>query len=195
MKQLAGIYVPGLGDFQTRGEDRLGKLWKAWYGIDLQYHPVRWREGKHFQPKLTDLLKHIDRLYKQHGPIALVGSSAGASAVLNAYAKDPTKIRAVVVICGKILHPETISTAFQTENPAFMESFGQLPDNLAKLTPKELDRVLSVQPLYDQTVPVADMVIKGAHHRRQHTVHHSISIGIGLTLASRPLARFIRNQS
>jgi len=105
MEKINGIYVPGLGDFQALGQDEAVAGWSKKYGIDFLYHPVNWASTEPFAKKLDKLTEIIDGLYKDSGKVALMGSSAGASAVLNAYAQNPEKVRCVVSICGKIQIP------------------------------------------------------------------------------------------
>lgn len=192
---IYGIYVPGLGDSNRPGESKLSGLWRRLHGINLNYHPVGWSQGRHFQPKLEDLLAEIDSLHAKHGKITLIGTSAGASAVLNAYARRPDKISSVVVICGKIQNPQGIGPAYRKSNPAFIESMDILAASLDSLTPKQLQNVLSRIPLLDEVVPLKDMRIPGANHKRQFTVLHSVSIVLGLTAFSYPAARFIKRLS
>ena len=194
MKRLYGIYVPGLGDDKRPKEAGLSDFWKRWHNIDLQYFPVKWAEGRHFQPKLNELLKQIDSLHSQHGRVSLVGTSAGASAVLNAYARRPDKIDSVVIICGKVLHPEGIGQSYRDSNPAFIESMDLLADSLNSLTPAQRQRILSRIPIFDGLVPLRDMRVLGAKHSKQFTFLHAPSIFLGMTLASRPAARFIKSR-
>lgn len=195
MKTLYGIYVPGLGDSNRPREARLSGFWRAVHHIDLQYHPVLWDKGNDFQSKLNKLVAHIDRLYEQHGKVALVGTSAGASAVLNAYAQRPDMVRAVVIICGKVQNPGGIGPSYRRNFPAFIQSMDMVQDSLQSLSPAHRQRILSRIPLIDELVPLKDMRISGAQHDRQYTVFHAPSIAIGMTTASRPAARFIRAQS
>jgi len=194
-KTYTAIYVPGLGDHRTRGEDKIGSLWRFFHNIDVDYHPVIWNSGAHFAPKLESLNRHIEQLYADHGRIALIGSSAGATAVIHALAAHPDKVSAVVSICGKLKNPQTISQTYQAQNPAFMDSLEQLPASIASLSDDSLHRVLSIIPLQDGTVPLHDMEIPGATHARQHTIGHAASIALGLTFASRRPARFIKQSS
>lgn len=192
---MHGIYVPGLGDNRLRGQDKLSKLWVPKHGIELECHAVGWSKGKHFAPKLDRLLAAIDETYQHHGRVPLVASSAGASAALNAFARRQDKVSSVSILCGKIRNPKTISKAFQKANPAFMESLAMLPDSLAALDAASLDRVQSIRPWQDSTVPPDDTIIEGAHMQRQHSFHHAGSIAIGLSLASGRIARFIRSHA
>lgn len=194
-KRLHGIYVPGLGDDRLRGQDKLSRLWVPKHGIELECHAVGWAKGQHFAPKLNALLAAIDDTYEHYGRVPLVASSAGASAVLNAFARRQDKVSSVSVLCAKIHNAQTISEEYQRANPAFMESLAMLPASLAALDTEALDRVQSIRPWQDSTVPPEDMIIEGAHMQRQHSVHHAGSIAIGLSLASGRIARFIRSHA
>lgn len=193
MQRIAGIYVPGLGDQRAMGQDSAVKDW-AKQGIDFEYQPLGWGDGESFDPKLERLCTSIDRLYETSGKVALMASSAGASAVLNAYISRPDKVRCVVSICGKIQNPVTLRTIDFKQNPAFEESLKRLPRTLEQFSPSQLDTVLSVHSLYDRRVPVADTKIPGAHEMTIPMVGHVASIAFALAFSKRRIAEFIHSR-
>lgn len=193
MQKILGIYVPGLGDSRSRGQDKAIASWSK-LGIDLAYMPLKWGDGEDFAPKLNRLTSEIDRLHAQSGDrIVLVGSSAGASAVLNAFAKRKSAIRAVVCICGKINNPSTIGEHIYKHNPAFKQSMQALPASLKQLTNDDRKLILSVHSLYDGKVPVADTVIDGTNEMTIHTVGHVLSIAYAFSFGKKRIEKFIRS--
>jgi len=189
MRKINGIYVPGIGDENPRGQDAALRLYRP-FGIHVAYHPVGWREGD-FRPKLGELLDHIDSL---SGRVALLGSSAGLSAVLHAYDQRPDKICAVVGICGKVQNIDTSSDFRYKENPALKQAHDDLPSVIDRL-PDDKDFILSWRPLQDSVVPPADTRIEGAHNWLFPSVHHALSIGAILTAAAPLTSAFIRKHS
>jgi len=187
---IEGLYVPGLGDHQTRAEDTALRLW--WRrGIYLRYAPVRWNEGNTFEEKLIKLTTHIDEIYEASGEVTLVGSSAGASAVLNAAAQQPEKIHRIVTICGKIHHPDTLPARDFEENPAFKQSLDMLPDSLDILSKTHAARTLCMTPYWDGRVPVTDATIDWAAQHRIKAAGHVLSIATAMTIGNRPACEFI----
>lgn len=192
MQNIYGIYVPGLGDHRSMGQDKAIADWQK-LGFELTYFPLHWGDKKDFKPKLQSLLDEIDRLHTETGSqIVLIGSSAGASAILHAYAKRKNSIRSAVCICGKIRNPQTIGEHVYRNNPAFKQSMQQLPATLGELEPNDRRKIISVHSLYDGRVPVADTYIEGAKELTIHTVGHVFSIGFALSLGKKKIAKFIR---
>lgn len=101
------IYVPGLGDYKTYGQNIAIQIWRL-FGFRPHYFPLFWQDVAGFKHKLDRLEKFIAGLQKSGDIVSLVGTSAGASAVLNAYVNN-MQVAGVVYICGKINHPENVS--------------------------------------------------------------------------------------
>ena len=185
------IYVPGLGDHRSRGQQLVVRLWEL-FGIKSHCYVMRWSDKEPFAPKLERLLSLIDELFEDGDKVSLVGTSAGASAVLVAFAARMDKITGVVCICGKVNHPETISPSRFLVNPAFKESLAALQQALPKLGPQVRSRIMSIHPLMDGSVPPADTIIPGAREKLMPTIGHSFSIFIALTFGAYGIMNFLR---
>ena len=188
------IYVPGLGDHRTRAQRLAPKYWEV-FGVKGQCYVMNWRDKEALAPKLTRLLQLIDELAKGGNKVSLVGTSAGASAVLVAYAARQDKISGVICICGKINHPETVKPSRFVQNPAFKESLAELQQILPKLGPRARDRIMSIHPLYDGIVPSADTIVPGAQERLIPTVGHAFSIGMTLIFGAALMMGFLKKQA
>lgn len=186
------IYVPGLGDHHSRLQQMAINNWRV-FGLYPEAHPLHWADGEPFAPKLERLLSKIDELTK-HGDVSLVGTSAGASAVLNAYALRKDAINKVITVCGKIQHPETIEEWRFKKNPAFRGSIAMLSESLAKLTAGDLGRILCLRPVWDGIVPPNDAVLEGAFKKRIPTIGHAFSIGTTILLGGPAIAHFIKSE-
>jgi len=185
------IYVPGLGDYRTRLQRLAPRYWGL-FGVVGRFYLMRWNDKEAFAPKLARLLDLIDKLGADGSRVCLVGTSAGASAVLVAYAARLDKVAGVVCICGKINHPETIRPARFVENPAFKEYLAELQKILPKLGPEARSRIMSIHPMSDMIVPPADTVIPGAHERSVPTAGHAFSIAVTLVFYAYPMMRFLK---
>lgn len=184
------IYVPGLGDDKTYGQDSAVRGWEK-YGLSGHYFPIGWADGESFEPKLKRLLDKIDGLLHDGYLVSLVGVSAGASAVLNAYAQRPS-VHGVVLISGKVQRTHLIGGQIFSANPAFKGSAYMLKDSLKSLTPNRISRIMSIHPLRDGRVPVKDTLIPGSVEKTVPVIGHLFSIFYTVTFRGKLIADFLK---
>lgn len=185
------IYLPGLGDPRPKEKSVLRRLWGL-YGIEVSYHPLYWNDNRPFEVKLKDIITEIDTLTETGTLVSLVGASAGASAAMNAFASRHETLNALVCICGKINNPQTVMEYTFSHNPSFRDSLSLIPHSLAQTQGPIRGRILSLHPLYDGVVPVADTFIEGAVNRSMPSVGHAASIAYADIFASATIARFLK---
>lgn len=191
--QHHAIYIPGLGDSRSYSQDNAIKKW-AKRGVVGHYFPVGWADKEDWAPKLARLLTKIDKLSAHGHIVSLVGASAGASAVLNAYAHRPA-VNAVVCIAGKINNPQSISKRIYQINPAFKQSVYGVFGSLSGLNNTQKTKIMSIHPLFDGTVPVKDTLIDGAVEKSIPVIGHRLGIFYTITLGSSTITNFIKSQS
>jgi alpha-beta hydrolase superfamily lysophospholipase len=193
MRQHHVIYVPGMGDNIFHIQSMAVGLWRL-HGVRGHFHEIPWRGQESFKPKFQRLLAKIDSLAAEDHEVSLVGASAGASAVLNAYLARTDKINRVVLICPKVNHPETVSRQTYAENPAFKESMEQLQPGLAKLTPQiRAEKLRIYYSPVDRTVAHADSSMTGVPERRLPRLKHSYAIVYAITIGAPALLRFLKS--
>lgn len=190
MKQ-AILYVPGLGDWRSRGQRIVIWLWRI-YGVRSEVVRMQWRVSEPFAVKQQRLLDRVDRLHEQGYRVSLVGVSAGASAVVNTFAVRQTAVHRVVCLCGKLRHPETISSTTYQQNPGFAESLQALPSSLEAIPTVARKRILSIHPIADNSVPPEDTIIPSAETMSIPSSGHVLSIALGITIFSPLIISFIR---
>ncbi len=157
--------------------------------------PLGWRNKEGFSKKLKRITDKIDGLSKQGHRVYLSGTSAGASAVLAAYAVRPN-VGGIITIAGKIYHPETISRHTQDENPDFFEAATLIQDNLKILSQRDdIKNILCIYCPKDKTVPHKDAVIPDGTDYRVPGWNHGSGIFFGVILGAPAIARFIRSRS
>lgn len=185
------IYVPGIGDDKWRVQGVLVWLWFV-YGVHGHVHEMPWTGQGEYSPKHAALLALIDKCLEQGHRVSLVGASAGASAVINAYVERRDKISSVAIICGKINEPETISESFYNRNVAFKESMYELQDSLKKLTPQDKAKFRNYYTPGDQTVPYVCSFMPGIEEVRLPSMRHGQAILYIISFGARRLIRSLR---
>ena len=193
-KPLHIIYVPGILDNLYHIQSTAVRTWR-FSGAHGHCHEMPWLGPESYEPKFQRLLGEIDKHAAEGHDVALVGASAGASAVLNAYVARPDKIKGVMLLCAKINYPETVSPKTYARNPAFKESLEQLQANLAKLTTRQKERILSCYSPADGLVPYEATVIPGVRQTRLPPIRHGRAILYGITFGVPGFIRFLKQWS
>lgn len=184
------IYVPGLGDDRTYGQDIAIQLWRL-FGLKPHYFPLKWADKQAFEPKLTCMISKINELKASGCQVYLVGVSAGASATLNAYAITD-KVDGVVWLCGKIHNPQIVRQRVYDKNPAFRESMAAVPGSLKRLNRSKLSRIMSIHPLADESVPPDDTKVAGTLEKTIRSTGHARSIFYAVVFCGPSISRFLR---
>ena len=182
-KTLHLIYIPGLGDSDPNGH-RKAVGWWAKYGVEAELFRMNWADKESWAQKFARLLARIDELTKEGKAVGLVGASAGAGAVVNAFAARKDKIIGCVLIAGKVNRPKAIGQGYRQKNPSFVESAYAVPAALESLTPADRRRILSRYALADETVYKPDSRIQGARNRIVPSIGHAVTIGTQITLGA-----------
>ena len=177
------LVVPGLGDqivlhqFLTAGW-RLG-------GIAPVIYRMGWHDGENFEDKLEKLLDRIDSLRNEADRLSLVGTSAGASAVLNAFLERKTVVYKAVNVCGRLRPGTNVGIRGFDERTkssrSFRESVIRFSENEERLDKADKKRILCVYPLLgDELVPRGACVLEGANNISVPTGEHMLSIGFAV---------------
>lgn len=162
------------------------------WGMQVSIFHVHWHDDEPFIQKRQRLLDLISNIEAQGHRVSLVGVSAGASLMLNAFIQKAHAIHRMVAVCGKILHPETVSAHTYRANPAFKSSMDTLAGKLGRISAADRQRILSIHPLYDGSVPAPDTKLPGVRLKTVPTVGHAFSIAWCITVGSYGITRFIK---
>ena len=180
-KKTTVLFIPGLGDVKVRGENLAIKLLAPWM-LDGEYFPIYWHKKEDFKTRIAELSKRIAELNSEGRRVVLVGYSAGASAAINALSANKEKVQRVILICGKIQNLDKINDSYFKLNPKFGGSVELLKKSLPDLDAEQRAKVLSIRPIFDETVPVKDTIIQGAKNKRVFMVGHVPTIAYCLSL-------------
>ncbi len=180
-KKTTVLFIPGLGDGKVRGENLAIKLLAPWR-LDGEYFPIYWHKKEDFKTRIAELSKRIAELNSEGRRVVLVGYSAGASAAINALSANKEKVQRVILICGKIQNLDKINDSYFKLNPKFGGSVELLKKSLPDLDAEQRAKVLSIRPIFDETVPVKDTIIQGAKNKRVFMVGHVPTIAYCLSL-------------
>ncbi len=191
-KTLHLIYITGLGDTQISGQQKAISTWH-WWGVEAELFQVKWGDKEPWEPKFRRLLKRIDELVSEGKDVALVGASAGAGAVINAFAARKNKIVGVVLIAGKVNRPDAIGSKFRSQNPAFVTSAYDCEKALTTLDASDRKRILSRFALIDELVYKADSRVVGARNRLVPSIGHIPTIALQITLGVPSFVHFLKH--
>lgn len=188
------IIIPGLGDGVALME-LATRHWRT-RGLNTLVYSVGWRDDERsFTPKLTRLLELIDTLHESDKRVSLVGTSAGGSAVLNAFIERQDAVHRVINVCGRLrVGPTKGLWAFDAKtksSPAFADSVTMCETHQNTMQENSLKRVMTVVPLFDEIVPKETVGLQGAHNRIFPSIGHVTSIALLMTLFSSQLTTFL----
>jgi dienelactone hydrolase len=190
MKQPIHIlYIPGLGDKNDSFRRRALGWWK-YKNITAELVPMNWSTNESYSAKFERVSAAIDSVKDKK--VVLVGESAGGSMAVNVYSARPNDIHRAMTLCGKNTHPENVSPTTYRNNPAFRPSMDATIQSVHRLTPEQKRAFVSITPLYDPTVPVAQTLLPGCRHVWLWTVGHVVPIVMGLTVLSWVIVREAR---
>lgn len=189
------IIVPGLGN-ENKGHGLLTRWWKV-FGTEVYVCGLNWKiEENGFEEKLEKIIGLIDKLYDKNKKLSLIGTSAGGSAVLNAFFARKNKIHKVINICGRLRSGDGLFYSFAqatAKSPSFNESVLRAEKLEPKLTKEDRQKIMTVRPIFDEIVPGETVGIKGAKSIVLPSVEHALSGLFALTLFSHPIIQFIKS--
>jgi pimeloyl-ACP methyl ester carboxylesterase len=191
------IYLPGVSD-HTNGQTQVKALekWRK-YGIEPHFIQINWYDNETFANKLSRVVQVIDKLSLSGQTVSLMGASAGASMALNVYAtyKHKDKISCMVLVCGKINNPQTLGINYKSKNPALLESVTSSAKAARNLAAADKAKIITINPIFDGTVAVADSRIEGVENKTLISFLHPASIYLSLTLYKKISINFIKSRS
>jgi hypothetical protein len=146
---------------------------------------MKWADGEDFAPKFDRLLQRIDKEITTGNTVSLVGASAGAGAVINAFAARKDELNGVVVIAGKVNNPEGIGSGYRSKNPAFIESAYMVQKSLDQLDfDTDRQRIQSRYAFIDPVIPMADSKVTGGINKMVPSVGHPVTIATQLVFGA-----------
>ena len=180
------VIIPGLGD-HVGYIRRATSDWSEKYEIEPHIFSFGWGEPvEQYNEKYQKFLGLINEL-SETSKVAIIGISAGAGLALNASADLPDRVSSVVNICGRVKNEKR-----------GMWSFKGFPLHwkcIEELQKKNIDsrKVLTFRPLFDETVPVSDVLLEGADNKRVFVGFHIASIFWVLFTKGKTISNFINS--
>ncbi len=193
-KEHSLIVVPGLGGKNPY----LKKVVNSWnkYGIKSYIHDVDWRDRKEsFKTKLKKLVNQIDKLSKK-GNVSLLGTSAGGSAVLNAFSERKSKVHKIINVCGRLRKGINVFPSLDLAaitSPSFKESVLNCETVQKRFNSTDRKKIQTIRSLFDQSVPISTMTIEGVRNERVFSVEHGLSISLAMTIYSKTIINFLKS--
>ena len=192
-KRLHIIYIPGLGDDNVGVQRKAVRTWRLW-GVEPELFQMKWGDSEPWQQKFERLLARIDTLTSNGTQVALVGASAGASAVINAYAARKNSIAGCVLLAGKVNRPNKIGDRYRRDAPAFVNSAYTCEQSLQRLNNTARKHILSRFASIDEVVYKADSIIPGAKNQMVPSIGHAVTIASQLVFGAHSFIRFLKHQ-
>ncbi len=191
MKKLHIIYIPGLGDENIGSQRLVLSMWR-FLNVDVEIMQMHWSGTMQWDEQLHRLLKRIDELKAQGIPVGLVGVSAGAVAVIQAYALRTDSLVGCVLIAGKVNRPEAIGEQYRRTSPMFVTAAEQSPTALALVKRSARMRILSRYALIDGVVSKADSFVEGAQNQVLFSFGHAYTIATQIIFGAPSIVHFLK---
>lgn len=185
------IFVPGLGDNNSLLNWAIKRFEKDGFITIIRSAPWHKKEEP-LKSKLERLINRIDEVYKDGQTLSLIGISAGASLVLNAYCQRKNKVENVVNICGRLRKGKNVFPSLELASrghPAFKESVELFEKNEPNLTDKDRKKILTIRAFWDEIVPRSTTSLNGATNIKLPLVEHSLTIYLSLLLSRKTIVR------
>lgn len=186
-KQIHIIYLPGFGGKYDKLRLWILRRWR-FAGVSVEMVPMNWPKGT-LDQKMASIDRAIDRAGDKY--VVLVGESAGGTMVARMMARRDD-IDASITVCGKNSHPETVGDYYLSRSSAFRSLVERMDRTFGELSPQQRAKITSIVPLYDQLIPVSEMLPQGYVKSRVVSVGHLVTIAMMLTLYSPILIRIAR---
>ena len=182
---------PGLGDEKVRGQKFAVRMWRL-RGVRGEVLAAHWADDEAWDDKYARLLARVDELMAEHKNVAVIGTSAGASAVINIYAARKSQLVGCVVIAGKINNAAAIGERYRRKHPAFVQSVETCEKALQDLSDSDRKRIMSRYAVFDGLIPRRDSYIAGAQNRMVPSVGHAFTIATQITIGAPLFLHFLK---
>lgn len=156
---------------------------------------MSWEKDTPWNKKLQQVLDRIDELAADNIPVAVIGTSAGATAAISAYAQRRKQVVGCVVIAGKVNHPETIGAEYRRHNPALFAASTQCAHDLATLSLNDRKNILSLYATVDTVVEKNDSIIRSAVNKRLFSFGHIATIALQLVFGWPRYITFLKQRA
>jgi len=170
-------------------------IMRYWWRVRGEIYLFGWLAPQEsFEAEMQLLQQRVDQLFVQRHRVVLAGTSAGASAVINAFA-GRSDIAKVVNIDGRVRKGNYVgrrSLASAAEhNQIFEISVLRCEQALESFGPDRLAKILTIVPLADEIVPADTVIINGAKNVKVWCVEHGLSIFFAMMIRRWTIKKFI----
>jgi esterase/lipase len=191
------IIIPGLGDYVGITRQMVAG-WKKKGLLPIIYR-ANWFNQENLETKLNNLKVFVDKESANNNKVSVIGCSAGGSLALNLFLARGDLINKVISVCGRLKKGDYKGfRSFETRSKnskAFEESVISLEEEIDNLTHDQLERIMTINPLFgDELVPSDTAIIYGAKNTTIPTIGHTISIHMALSVFSNTLTSFIKDK-
>lgn len=155
---------------------------------------MKWSINEPWKVKLQRLLTLISEKNNEGYIVSLIGESAGASAAMQAFVQQEDSLCALILLCGKSQHPETVSKRLFKRHPALEDAVKASDTAVKYLTDQQKAKILNLHPLFDPVVPVKETKIPGVKDNRMPIIGHATSIVFANVFWAGRIIRFAKSR-
>jgi len=167
---------------------------KFWYLIGFTPIVLKfgWRninDESDFTQSINRIITEVDQFSKS-GTVSLVGCSAGGNIAINVFSKRTHIARRVINVCGA-LKSTGISSKFDTQT--YVNSLKLCEKTLLEMDGEKKKRIMTIHPRFgDEFVKKETVITDGARNVTVPTYEHMFSIFMSLTLFSKKIFKFLK---
>lgn len=183
------IIIPGLSN--NTKQLYLATKHYRYLGLEPIIFSCDWENPDvHFETILKQLIKLVDSLVKKGKIVSLVGTSAGGSAAINAFAQRTQVIHRAIIVCSRVSVGNAKGMrSFERRtksSSSFAESVIRCQKAVTLLSKHELGKIMTISAgLGDELVPRDTSTIPGAQNVMTCSLEHTFSISLSMVFPRR----------
>ncbi|MBD3280514.1 hypothetical protein GF389_03250 [Candidatus Dojkabacteria bacterium] len=190
------IIILGLGEKAFLWRSFVNKL-NSIENTSAEIYTFGWIEkDKNFNLLFEKFVNYLKEQKSLHEKIHLIGLSAGGSVAVLAKIKYPSLISSSINICGRLLKGENVHPSLEIaakNYPIFRTSVLECEKQLKNTKSSLKDSILSLVPLFDETVPIETMSRSNQiSFIKSPTITHVFSIWLITKIRFSKILKFIR---
>ena len=166
------LYIPGLGDDKTNQRQRRYLEWRYRNSdTKLIFYDSKWLSDENYNQKWQRLEKILSTIDLENTHV--IGVSAGGSLLVRAVQEYPS-IGTAHAVSSKLINADGIGENYRKRAPALYDA---VLVSQSMIDDKNLSLKTTIyRPLYDNVVPLSNMIIPNARRKRNPMIGQAAGI-------------------